>query len=94
MPMIVRNEDDWLTATINGRVVIMHTRQNKNISLDEMGARIWDIIETPRTIDDICAILLREFDVPPDVCRAEVERFVGEFKAEGALANDRARADA
>lgn len=92
--MILRNEDDWLTAKISDHVVIMHIKQNKNISLDDMGARIWDIIETPRTIDDICNVLLQEFDVPPDLCRAEVERFVGEFDKEGALATQPSRAGA
>lgn len=92
--MIVRNEVDWLTARLGGHVVIMNTKTDKNIALDDMGARIWDILETPRTVEDVCGALLREFDVAPDVCRAEVERFLAEFETEGALARAPSRVDA
>jgi hypothetical protein len=37
-------------------------------------------------LDQICEALGREFDVPPDVCRAEVAAFVEEMADRGVVA--------
>ena len=41
-----------------------------------------------RTIEDLCAHLVTEFDVTPDICRTEVEAFLEELAKHGAIALD------
>lgn len=86
--MIVRNEADWLTARLGGHVVAMSVKDQSCLALSKIGARIWDIIETPRTMDEICERLMQQFAVPPDVCRAEVEVFLDDLEKSGAIKRD------
>lgn len=90
--MIVRNEADWLTATLGGHVVAMSVKDKSCFALTRIGARIWDIIETPRTVDEICGLLMQQFAVPADVCRAEVESFLNELEKSDAIRRDAATA--
>ena len=47
-----------------------------------------ELIETPRDVDAVCAQLQDEFEVAPEVCRAEVESFLNELVMHGAIALD------
>ena len=53
-----------------------------------MGARIWEILETPKEIDAICAELRKEYAIGAEECRAEVSSFLSELVEHGAIALD------
>ncbi|MBO9499205.1 MAG: PqqD family protein [Novosphingobium sp.] len=65
---------------------MMHVERGKYIGLTETGARIWDLLEEPRPLDDLCAQLCREYRISPSACRAEVEAFLLEMEKRGAVA--------
>ena len=90
--MIVRKQGEWLSAKVGDELVMMSAEKGNYIGLSDVGARVWELIETPRSLDDVCAQLVQEFDVTPDVCRAEVEAFVNELVKQGAAALDPAQA--
>jgi len=86
--MIIRKQGDWLSAKVGDELVMMSAEKGNYIGLSEVGARIWELIETPQEIDAVCAQLMDEFDVAPEVCRAEVEVFLSELTTHGAIALD------
>ena len=86
--MIVRKQGDWLAAKVGEELVMMSAEKGNYIGLSEVGARIWELIETPRPVADVCRELRAEFEVTPEVCRAEVEDFLGELEKHGAIALD------
>lgn len=86
--MIVRRHGDWLSAKVGDELVMMSAEKGNYVGLSEVGARIWDILETPSDLEAVCARLQQEYDVAPDVCRAEVEIFLNELVKHGAIALD------
>ncbi len=86
--MIVRKQGDWLAAKVGEELVMMSAEKGNYIGLSEVGARVWELIAAPQDLDAICAELEREFDVTPDVCRAEVTEFLNELVKHGAVALD------
>lgn len=40
------------------------------------GTRIWQLLEEPMMIEQICDVLVREFDVERDQCVKETEEYV------------------
>ena len=86
--MIVRKQGDWLSAKVGDELVMMSAEKGNYIGLSEVGARIWELIETPQAIDAVCAQLQSEYDVSPEACRAEVEAFLNELVQHGAVAID------
>jgi hypothetical protein len=87
--MMVRKQGDWLAAKVGDELVMMSAEKGNYIGLSEVGARIWELIETPQDVDAICAQLQDEYDgVTPEGCRAEVETFLNELVKHGAIALD------
>jgi len=83
--MIVTKQGDWLTAKVGDELVMMSTEKGHYIGLSEVGARIWELLETPQDLDAVYAALLAEFDVTEEVCRAEVDSFLKELESHGAV---------
>jgi hypothetical protein len=86
--MVVRKQGDWLSAKVGDELVMMSAEKGNYIGLSEVGARIWEIIDTPQEVDAVCAQLQAEYDVAPEACRAEVESFLKELVQHGAVALD------
>ena len=78
MTKFVRN-----SKTISGRLhdelVMMDIDQGKYFSLNPVATRIWDLLETPLSIDDLCLLLIDEYEVGLDQCRIEVEEHIAEM---------------
>ena len=87
--MIVRKQGDWLAAKVGDELVMMSAEKGNYIGLSEVGARIWELIETPQEVDAVCVQLQKEYDVPLDACRADVETFLNELVKHGAIAFDK-----
>lgn len=88
--MMLRKSDGWLTAKVGSELVMMSTQKGSYIGLSEVGARVWELMETTPDFEAICAQLDREFDVAPEVCRAEVKAFVDDLVQQGAVAIEEA----
>ena len=86
--MLVKKRGDWLAAKVGDELVMMSAEKGNYIGLSEVGARIWELIETPQEIDVVCTRLTEEYDVAPEICRAEVETFLNELVKHGAIALD------
>jgi len=46
---------------------------------------IWAKIETPLTFSALVDELVKEYDIAPEVCSAELEKFLGQMEQEGLL---------
>lgn len=84
----IRKSGDWLTAKVDDQLVMMSAAKGSYVGLSRVGARIWELVETPLSVDELCAQLQEEYEVAPEVCRAEVEAFLAEMVKHGAMALD------
>jgi len=82
--MIVRQRD-WVSGKVGEELVIMNTATGSYMALNKVGTRVWEMLETPRELDEICALLEEEFEVAPEACRAEVQQFLHELAGHGAV---------
>lgn len=86
--MLVRREGDWLSAKVGDELVMMSAETGNYVGLSEIGARIWELLETPQEVDALCGKLLEEFDVSAETCRNDVDTFLGELAKHGAIELD------
>jgi len=90
--MKIARQGDWLSAMVGDELVMMSAKSGRYLGLSAVGARVWELIESPRDIESVCGELEQEFDVAPDLCRTEVDAFVRELAKHGAIALDPAAA--
>jgi hypothetical protein len=80
-------KDGWLAARVGDELVMMSADSGAYLGLNEVGARVWEMIDSPRALPDICAALAAEFETTPEACQPEVEAFLSELEARGAIVN-------
>ena len=55
-----------------GEIILLNAQRGNYYGLDEISARIWSLLEGNTTIDEICELLCREYDVGEEQCREDV----------------------
>jgi hypothetical protein len=68
-----------LFSDVEESIMMMDIEKGSYYSLDGPAARIWALLETPRTLPEICAVLVDEFEVEPDACASDTAEFVEEL---------------
>jgi hypothetical protein len=53
--------------------------------LNDVGSRIWQLVGSPATTDQIADVIAREFDVAPERAAADVTEFLGALDARGLI---------
>ena len=77
---VVRVGDNpW--ASLGDELVILDVARDKYVHLNQVGTLVWERLEQPVRVADLCAMLTRSFDVPPAVCAAEVLAFLHRLEA-------------
>jgi pyrroloquinoline quinone biosynthesis protein D len=80
-----RHGPDVVAQRAAGRHVLLNVRSGQYYAVDEVAARIWELCDGTRTLQDIAAVLVEEYDAAPADIAADVERFVSELVSESLL---------
>jgi Coenzyme PQQ synthesis protein D (PqqD) len=74
-----------LSSTIDDEVVMMSSEKGMYYNLNPIGSRIWELLETPQTIESLCAQLMDEYDVDEATCKQETEEFIQSLAERGLI---------
>ena len=73
---------DQVSSDLGGEVAILNLKSGVYYGLDAVGARIWELIQGPRTVDEIRDLLLAEYDVEPERCETDLLSLLDQLAAE------------
>jgi len=82
---MIKRHEGWLAAKVGDELVMMSVDSGVYIGLNDVGARVWDLIETPRDVKELCSTLAEEFETTPETCQPEVEAFLAQLEERGAI---------
>jgi hypothetical protein len=68
-----------MDAEIGDELVAMDAERGDCFGFNKVAAEIWRLLETPKSFEDLQAILLREFDVSAERCAAELRSLLDEL---------------
>jgi hypothetical protein len=68
---------------VDDELVMMSIELGQYFALNQAGARVWELLETPRTLADLCTAMEAEYDVKREVCHREVAALLEELKGKG-----------
>lgn len=75
----VRRGDGLLEAEVDGEMVGLHVDNGTCYGFNGTAYRIWQLIEQPRTLADLCATLAGEFAVDPAACEGDVRALLDDL---------------
>jgi len=72
-----------MSAEIDQDIVILGLVSNNYIALDEIGRSIWDLLEIPRTVDEMCGLLSQKYAGEVEQIQTDTLLFLAELEKEG-----------
>ncbi len=82
---IVVAAKDQVSSDLGGETAILDLKAGMYYGLDDVGARVWDLIQEPRDVGDIRDILLEEYDVAPERCERDLLALLQRLADEGLI---------
>ena len=82
---IVAVAGEQISSDLAGEAVILNLRDGVYYGLDDVGARIWNLIHEPRSVKQVCDQIFEEYDVSASQCERDVLALLDELAAAGLI---------
>lgn len=63
---------DQLWTKLDNEAVLLDQKRGTYYGLNEVGARIWELLERPRRVEEIRDVLVGEYEVEVDRCNGDL----------------------
>ena len=72
-----------VACTVAGEVVILHLEDGVYYGLNEVGTRVWQLLEQPRRVEQIVDAIVSEFEVERDRCATDITELLQSLAERG-----------
>ncbi len=72
-----------VSCQINDEVAILDLKRSLYFGLEGTGVQIWDALEQPCSLTELCDVLIKGFDVSSADCQADVAQLLSALSEEG-----------
>lgn len=84
-------DPDFVFRRIADEVILLPVRKNLGdlesiFTLNEVAARIWELLDGRRTLEEVRDLIVAEFEVTPKTAEADLEEFLRHLEEIGAVA--------
>lgn len=76
---IISKNPEIDATDLDGEVVMMNMEKGQYFMMNDVGSRIWEIIEEPIKVSEIINALLSEFEVEREECENTVMEFLNDL---------------
>ena len=77
--------DQALSQEVNGETVILDLKSESYFGLDEVGTRIWQLLQEHGDVQKTFEIMLEEFDVDAEQLEMDINELLEKLVASGLL---------
>jgi hypothetical protein len=74
-----------ISADLDGEAVVLSIDNGRYYNLNEVGSRIWALVERPISVGALIDLLMSEFEVERETCQEEVLTFLRELHSDHLL---------
>ncbi len=74
---------DQITGDLSGEVVVLNLKNGTYYGLQDVGNRVWELLQQPTTLQDVQSTIADEYDVALEVARQDVQELVNRLATEG-----------
>lgn len=76
---------DEVSCTLGAEAAILSLKTGVYYGVDEVGARIWSLLQKPSSVEAIREAILDEYDVEPERCERDLLALLEQLHAEGLI---------
>jgi hypothetical protein len=75
--------DDVVSCDLDGEAAILNLKDGVYYGLDPVGAKIWNLIQEPRVLNEVVEIIWDGYDVDINRCKDDIFELVEELLNNG-----------
>lgn len=76
---------EQVSTNLEDEAVILHLKDGVYYGLNPVGARIWNLLQESRTVEEIRDIILEEYEVDQERCEQDLENLLQELLDKGLI---------
>ena len=70
-----------LATDLGNEMVLFNTQNEKYYGLNDVGTRVWALIQKPKTVGEIVKIIAGEYDVEPEQFERDLTRLLQDLQS-------------
>ena len=82
---VVSHSAGLFSTPLGPEIVFLNPRKDTYVGIDEIGRRVWDLLATPSTVNELCARLELEFRGNTAEIKADLTAFLNELMESGLI---------
>ena len=71
--------NETISGKLHDEQVMLDIEKGKYFSLNPVATRIWEILEQPKELTELCSKLMEEYDVEMEQCKKETNEHLKEM---------------
>jgi hypothetical protein len=79
---------DQISSDLEGETILLHMTSGLYYGLNDVGVKIWTLIQMPQTLAELRQTLLNEYDVTAEDCDRELKELLISLKAADLISFD------
>lgn len=64
-----------------GQAALLQLETGQYHALNEVGTHVWALLDTPCTLDQVCAVMCAEYTIEPERCAADVGTYLAQLRS-------------
>ena len=88
MTQKIEISSEVLTQEVGGETVILDLKSESYFGLDEVGTRIWQLLQEQKDIQTITATMLNEYDVKEEQLEKDIQNLLKQLDKAGIVTLD------
>jgi coenzyme PQQ synthesis protein D (PqqD) len=76
---------DQVSCTLGTEAAILSLKSGVYYGVDEVGARIWSLLQKPCSVEALREAIIDEYDVEPERCERDLLALLEQLHAEGLI---------
>jgi hypothetical protein len=80
---VVCRSDDVNAAHVGEEMVMMRLESDYYYGMDDIGRRVWELLEEPMSAADLSERFMKEYKVSREECEADLLEFLIKLREEG-----------
>lgn len=82
---VLKRREAVVSSEAGARTYLMDARSGRRFALEDVGARVWALLESPQTVKNLLEELVSEFEVDAEACETGLRPFLEVLLSDGLL---------
>jgi hypothetical protein len=76
---------EQVSCPLGDEAAVLNLKNSVYYGMNPVGARVWDLLQQPRSVAEIRDVVLEEFEVGVERCEGDLLELLAKMRAEGLI---------